>query len=53
MKKIILPFFSFARPGKAQMKAEDVNTFTLKNGMKVLVVEDFLSQTLICICSTK
>jgi predicted Zn-dependent peptidase len=23
------------------MKAEDVNTFTLKNGMKVLVVEDF------------
>jgi predicted Zn-dependent peptidase len=39
MKKIILPFFSFARPGKAQMKAEDVNTFTLKNGMKVLVVE--------------
>jgi hypothetical protein len=53
MKKIILPLFSFARlTGKAQMKAEDVNTFTLKNGMKVLVVE-FLSQTLICICSTK
>jgi predicted Zn-dependent peptidase len=23
------------------MKADDVNTFTLKNGMKVLVVEDF------------
>jgi uncharacterized Zn ribbon protein len=22
------------------MKADDVNTFTLKNGMKVLVVED-------------
>jgi predicted Zn-dependent peptidase len=30
-----------ALTGKAQMKAEDVNTFTLKNGMKVLVVEDF------------
>jgi predicted Zn-dependent peptidase len=40
MKKIILPL-SFALTGKAQMKAEDVNTFTLKNGMKVLVVEDF------------
>jgi predicted Zn-dependent peptidase len=40
MKKIILPL-SFARlTGKAQMK-ENVNTFTLKNGMKVLVVEDF------------
>jgi predicted Zn-dependent peptidase len=30
-----------ALTGKAQMKADDVNTFTLKNGMKVLVVEDF------------
>ena len=26
---------------KAQMKADDVKTFTLKNGMKFLVVEDF------------
>ena len=42
MKKIILPLFLLlALTGKAQMKAEDVNTFTLKNGMKVLVVEDF------------
>jgi zinc protease len=42
MKKIILPLFLLlALTGKAQMKADDVNTFTLKNGMKVLVVEDF------------
>ena len=27
--------------GQAQMKADDVETFTLKNGMKFLVVEDF------------
>ncbi|WP_016988028.1 M16 family metallopeptidase [Flavobacterium sp. ACAM 123] len=42
MKKIILPLFLLlALTGKAQIKADDVNTFTLKNGMKVLVVEDF------------
>ncbi|MDZ4795572.1 MAG: pitrilysin family protein [Bacteroidota bacterium] len=41
MKKLLLPavlLFSFL--GQAQMKAEDVKTFTLKNGMKFLVVED-------------
>lgn len=27
-------------PGKAQTKAEDVKTFSLKNGMKILVLED-------------
>src|SRR3970282_2907722 len=27
--------------GQAQMKADDVKTFTLENGMKFLVVEDF------------
>ncbi len=42
MKKLFLPtllllgFFS-----QAQLKADDVKTFTLKNGMKFLVVEDF------------
>ena len=42
MKKIIIPLFLLLTlTGKAQMKADDVNTFTLKNGMKVLVVEDF------------
>lgn len=41
MKKIILPaFFLFAISLQAQMKADDVKTFTLKNGMKFLVVED-------------
>lgn len=30
-----------ALTGRAQMKADDVKTFTLKNGMKFLVVEDF------------
>ena len=42
MKKIILPLFlllSFI--SRAQMKADDVKTFTLKNGMRFLVVEDF------------
>ncbi len=42
MKKNLLPVFllltSFAW---SQMKADDVKTFTLKNGMKFLVVEDF------------
>ncbi|SEF97246.1 M16 family metallopeptidase [Flavobacterium urumqiense] len=42
MKKIILPvFLMLALTGQAQMKADDVKTFTLKNGMKFLVVEDF------------
>jgi predicted Zn-dependent peptidase len=42
MKKIILPLFlMLALTGHAQMKADDVKTFTLKNGMKFLVVEDF------------
>jgi predicted Zn-dependent peptidase len=42
MKKVlILLFFSFSVISYAQMKAEDVQTFTLKNGMKFLVVEDF------------
>ena len=42
MKKLILPLFlMLALTGQAQMKADDVKTFTLKNGMKFLVVEDF------------
>lgn len=42
MKKIIFPaFVLFALAGQAQMKADDVKTFTLKNGMKFLVIEDF------------
>jgi predicted Zn-dependent peptidase len=42
MKKIILPLFlMLALTSRAQMKADDVKTFTLKNGMKFLVVEDF------------
>ena len=41
MKKIILPSLLFlAMNLQAQMKADDVKTFTLKNGMKFLVVED-------------
>lgn len=42
MKKMIFPLlilFSFSMKG--QMKADDVKTFTLSNGMKILVVEDF------------
>ncbi len=42
MKKLIflsLSLLSFI--GFAQMKADDVKSFTLKNGMKFLVVEDF------------
>ena len=42
MKRIIISLgllLSFA--ANAQMKADDVKTFTLKNGMKFLVVEDF------------
>ncbi|WP_074723583.1 M16 family metallopeptidase [Flavobacterium frigoris] len=42
MKKIMLPLFLLlALTGQAQIKADDVHTFTLKNGMKILVVEDF------------
>ena len=42
MKKIISSLFLLlAINGQAQMKADDVKTFTLKNGMKFLVVEDF------------
>lgn len=41
MKKIFLPaLLLLATLVQAQMKAEDVQTFTLKNGMKFLVVED-------------
>lgn len=41
MKKILLPALLLLAIGtQAQMKAEDVKTFTLKNGMKFLVVED-------------
>jgi predicted Zn-dependent peptidase len=42
MKKvIILLFLLLGLDAMAQMKAEDVKTFTLENGMKFLVVEDF------------
>ncbi|HLF45043.1 MAG TPA: pitrilysin family protein [Chitinophagaceae bacterium] len=41
MKKILLPFsLCFGITLIAQIKADDVKTFTLKNGMKFLVVED-------------
>src|SRR5688572_14904450 len=41
MKRIItMAFVLFAMITQAQMKAEDVKTFTLKNGMKFLVIED-------------
>ena len=42
MKKIMLHLALFLTfTGQAQMKADDVKTFTLENGMKFLVVEDF------------
>ena len=42
MKKIIFHLgLLLTFTGQAQMKADDVKTFTLKNGMKFLVVEDF------------
>lgn len=42
MKKItLLLFLMLAFQGEAQIKADDVKTFTLNNGMKFLVVEDF------------
>ena len=41
MKRIItMAFVLIAMSTQAQMKAEDVKTFTLKNGMKFLVIED-------------
>lgn len=42
MKKIMLHLaLLLTFTGQAQMKADDVKTFTLENGMKFLVVEDF------------
>jgi zinc protease len=42
MKKIIFHLgLLLTFTGQAQMKADDVKTFTLNNGMKFLVVEDF------------
>ncbi|MBI5371486.1 MAG: insulinase family protein [Sphingobacteriales bacterium] len=42
MKKLFLPVLLLLGVfSRAQMKADDVKTFTLKNGMKFLVVEDF------------
>ena len=41
MNKLFLLVFVFAvGSAGAQMKADDVKTFTLKNGMKFLIVED-------------
>jgi zinc protease len=41
MKKLILPVFLFLGISlRAQMKADDVKAFILKNGMKFLVIED-------------
>ena len=37
---IVIAFVLLAMSTQAQMKAEDVKTFTLKNGMKFLVIED-------------
>lgn len=41
MKKTLLLFILLSISGQAQIKADDVKTFTLTNGMKFLVVEDF------------
>jgi zinc protease len=42
MKKLFLPvLLLLGFISQAQLKADDVKTFTLKNGMKFLVVEDF------------
>lgn len=42
MRKLaLLLFLSVCFVGYSQMKAEDVKTFTLKNGMKFLVIEDY------------
>ena len=41
MKKLLLPVFLLVAGSlMSQMKADDVKTFTLKNGMKFLVIED-------------
>ena len=39
-RTITMAFILFTMATQAQMKAEDVKTFTLKNGMKFLVIED-------------
>ncbi len=39
-KNSLVAFLLWAISSSAQMKADDVKTFTLKNGMKFLVVED-------------
>ncbi len=42
MKRLFFPvFLLLSSLAFSQMKAEDVSTFTLKNGMKILVIEDF------------
>jgi zinc protease len=42
MKKLLLPLLLLqAISGFSQLRQEDVKTFTLANGMKFLVVEDF------------
>lgn len=41
MKKLFLSFLLLPFLVNGQLKADDVKTFTLKNGMKFLVVEDF------------
>ena len=40
MMRILLPLVFLGFSASAQMTADDVKTFTLKNGMKFLVVED-------------
>ena len=40
-KTVLLLMLLLTFTGQAQMKADDVKTFTLENGMKFLVVEDF------------
>lgn len=41
-RKALLPaLLLLAATSKAQLKADDVHSFTLKNGMKFLVIEDF------------
>ncbi len=40
MKFILPALLALALSARAQLKADDVKTFTLKNGMKFLVVED-------------
>jgi predicted Zn-dependent peptidase len=39
-RTVTMAFVLLAMSTQAQMKAEDVKTFTLKNGMKFLVIED-------------